>query len=251
MAKKKSIPNPKIYKTIFQARFNPKLSFFEKMVSSSKKFSEFPHWQADGISVVLRDYEKKCSLAIRHNQFNFDHDTGDEKDQESNITKMLETLPESLDVTSFIRLGFRRQYLTNVQMHFGELVSIMNLRFLSQNKKLKELLPKQLDDIAYSIVSSEEGMKFNISLGPVRKHEIPNRILFNKEHHLDPKSSQKDYIGIIDNYPETAVFMDIDCYRSEKDIPSNESLEFYKTAQKRIDEMVGNVNDYIFTKEIK
>ncbi|NQU64854.1 MAG: hypothetical protein HQ517_11335 [SAR324 cluster bacterium] len=250
MVKKKPTPNPKLYKSIFQARFDPKLSFFEKMVSTAKEFSEFPHWQADGLSVVLRDYEKKRSLAIRHNQFNFDQDFGNQDDQSRFIFKVLEILPNSLDVSEFTRLGYRRQYLINVQMRFGELVSIMNLKFLSQNKKLKKLIPKQLEDTSYTIVSSEEGMKFNILIGPVKKQEIPNRISFNKEHHLDPNTSQKEYIDILENYPDVSVFIDIDCFRTENNIPSDEAQAFFKTAQERISLMVEEINSYIFSKEI-
>lgn len=240
-----------LYKTIFQIRYKPQLKFFQLMITAAQEFGEYPHWQLeDSSSVVLRDFEKRCSLAIRHNQFSFDQDSGEEEYQKKYIEKAIERLPKSLDINSYLRLGFRRHYLMSTQMTFDELVAILDLKLLSQEERLRKLMPPKFDDLMYRVDSSDGDIKFHITVGPVQKKEIPRYIGFTQAHHLDPQTREKDYQIVVDSYPDIAVFVDIDIYKVADVIQPDEAFNFLEYSLGRIDSMVLELRDYLFAKEL-
>ncbi|MDO8786130.1 MAG: hypothetical protein Q7J12_07930, partial [Syntrophales bacterium] len=169
-SKKQQMPKPSLYKTIFQFRYKPQLKFFQLMVTAAQEFSEYPHWQVEAFSsVVLKDFEKRCSLAIRHNQFTYDQDAGEREDQKVYLEKVLEKLPKSLGITSYLRIGFRRQYLITTTMSFSEIVAVLSLKLISQDDQMKKLMPTKVDDMMYRVDSSDGDIKFRITVGPVQK----------------------------------------------------------------------------------
>jgi len=249
---KRKVIKPRLYKTIFQARYKANLKFYGLLFPVAMKLDNYPHWSTDRLSVVLRNYKRRCSLSIKHNNFaydqDYDHESDSFSDEDKNITQALTELPSSLEIESYNRLGFRRQYLIAVDKSFKELVTTLNLKFLSQNDNLLKIMPPEVDDLQYAIDSTDGDFHFHIRIGPVKKEEIPERILFTKQHHLDPETGQKEYFDIIQKYPDVAVFIDIDLYRVDENIPTDKALPFLNEAGQRIDTMVSSVREYIFTR---
>jgi len=203
-----------LHKTLFQARYKPELEFYELLYSVAKKFDNFPDWKTDRLSVVLRNFSKRCSLGIQHTNFSYDQDTNSITDEEFNLNKAIEIIPQYLKISSFVRLGYRRIYLISTDMQFQELVDILNIKFFSHETELIKIMPSKVYDLQYVIDSTDDPFRFHIRIGPVRKEEIPSRIPFNKENHLAPKTTQKDYEQITSSYPKVAVFIDLDCTSS-------------------------------------
>ena len=240
----KEVIKPKLYKTIFQARFGPHLKFYELLYPAARKLSNYPHWRTDRLSVNLFDYEKRCSLVIEHSSFGYNQD-GDLGDIEiDNIQKALTELPKNLEITSFVRLGFRRYYLLAVRMSFEELVKILDLKLFSQDKDLINILPPSIDDIMYVVDSSDGHLRYHIRIGPVKKEEIPKHIDFDEEIHLDPKTRQRDYSEIINKYPNVAIFIDVDVFWSEEKIPTTKASSFVTEARGKIDTMIQKFQGY-------
>lgn len=249
--KKSHMPNAILYKTIFQCRYKPQLKFFQLMFTAAQEFNKFENWEYEGnSSIVLKDYEKKCSLAIRHNHFAYDQDSGEREEQKEYIENVLKKLSESLEISSYGRVGFRRYYLIAVTMSFSELVALLNLKLMTQANELVELMPPQVDDLIYRVDSSDDDIKFHITVGPVQKKEIPRHISFNQNHHLDALTREMDYPKIIEAYPDVAVLIDIDIYKTADGISAAEALNFYRDAHDRMTRMVKGLRDYLFSRDI-
>lgn len=246
MAKRKrSSPSIRLRKTIFEVRYKAKLDFYDLFFSAAQKMGEYPHWLTDKLSITLKDYEKRCSLTIRHRNIGYDQDSDEIEIEEKNIKKAMNLLPEGLNISSFARLGFRRKYLITMPMHFNELKDILDVKLLSQDRKFREILPTRVDDFSCILDLSDDNSKFHINIGPIEKSQIPRWIDFDKENHLDPETKQKDYLKILEGYPDAAVFIDIDIYREEKEIMVKKAFPFYIEARKRIENMVISFNEYL------
>lgn len=246
MTKTKDKISPKLYKIIFQARYKPHLRFYNMLYDIGQKFENFPHWETDGLSLVLKDFEKRCSLGIRHDNFSYDQDSDSISQADSNLKTVLEILPKYLEIDSYFRLGLRKKFLAPVKMSFQELVGILYLKLFSQDECLNKITPEIVYDLQYVIDSSENNLRYHIRLGPVEKKEIPRHMGLNKRHHFDPITEQKDYEEIINSYPELAVFMDIDVFQSEDEIAVTDGNIFLKDAKQRINKLVEGLIAYIF-----
>ncbi len=251
MLRKGKQPKPRLYKVIFQAHCEPMLSFHNFILPAALEIKGYPQWRTDRLTVNLHDYDKRCSLNIESRSFGFDQDSDDSENEKKRIQQALEILPKSMNIPFFLRLGYRRYYLIPVSMSFKELGSILSLKLFSQNDQLKKILPSQLDDLSYRVDYSDKTVKYHIYLGPVRKEEIPKWINFSQNDHLDPKTRLEDYTKVKEEYPEVAVFIDIDIYRNGDEIPLNESLPFYEEAQTEIENMVMDFSKYIFSAKVK
>ena len=156
-------------------------------------------------------------------------------------------LPEALDIKAYTRLGFRRKYLIPVDMTFEQLVSILNVKLLLQDDRLIRIMPKKAEDLTYIVNSSEEPFRFHTTIGPVRKHEVPLYVTFNKEDHLESATADEVYQGIVQGYPDVAVFLDIDVYRVEEELPTKDAVSFVQAARDRIDKISTGLRDYFFS----
>lgn len=241
-------PTARLYKSIFQARYKAMLSFYNLLYPTASKLDEYPHWITNMLSIILRDWDKHCSLAIGAKSWAFDQDTDDVSNEEERINKAAREISSGLELSSYIRLGFRRRYLINTPMTFKEINTILNVKFLSQDEVLLKIFPFQMDDLLYRVDCSDEKFKYHINLGPTHKTEIPKWIEFNQEHHLDPNEAQYIYPQILDSYPDVAVFIDVDVYRDEKEIQVEDIDPFYIESRKQIESIITGVTDYIFNK---
>ncbi len=242
----KRLPKAELYKTIFQTRYKPKLKFYELLYPAAQKFDKYPHWLTDRLKVVLKDYEKHCSLAIQHRSFAYDQDSKDFSLATSNIEQAINILPESLQLDNFERLGFRQKYLAKTEILFADLVKILNIKLLGQEKRLEEILPGEVNDLMYRIDLKKEPYLYHLTLGPVKKPEIPANMEFNQEYHLHPETRNQDYLEIINKYPEVAIFFDIDFYQESEKIPIDKISDFFETAVNEINDVIDNFIQYLF-----
>lgn len=244
-------PTPVLYKTIFQVRYKPQLSFYNLLMSAAQRFSEYPHWETTGLRVVLRDFDKHCSLAIGHNAFGYEQDSSDVAMEEKYIQRTLEELPSALQIESFNRFGYRRQYLIAVDMSFESLVSVMNVKLLSHDERLRRIMPAQVKDLMYRVDSADDHYKYHFTVGPVRKQEIPRYVTYNREHHLKPETGEEEYQVIVAKYPEVAVFVDVDLYQEEDHLRVEDAAPFTDTARQKVHRLTNDLSGYLFAKEVE
>jgi len=245
----RGLPDISLYKTVFEARYKPALGFYMRLIPAAERLDEYPHWETDRLSVILKDPDKRCSLAIQHLRIVYHQDLSDITQEEERIQHALSELPEALEIPSYERLGLRRRYLIAVDVGFEELVRILNIKLLSQDERLKKVMPSVVDDLMYRVDFSEDPFRFHFTVGPVRGREMPQYIGFNKEHHLSQEGAEQDYSSIIKTYPSVAVFVDVDSYR-QGEIPTDEALEFTHKARNRVENTLTQLRDYLFAREV-
>ena len=247
----KKPPALQLQKTILQVRYPAKLGFYDLLIPAAQRMSEYPHWGTNTLRVVLRDFDTHCSLAIEHNAFGYEQDSADTEIEKTNIGRALTELPGALDIESFIRLGYRRQYLIPVEMPVESLVSVLNVKLFSQDDRLRRIMPAQVSDLMYRIDSAEHAYKYHFTVGPVQKQEIPRYVTFNRENHLDPEKGEEVYQAIVAEYPDVAVFADIDLYQVAELIPVQDAQAFVDTARERIHDILSGLSEYLFSGKLE
>jgi hypothetical protein len=239
---------PKLHKIIFLVQYKVGLNFFENLFPFAQQLTDFPNdWETDRLSVTLKDVVKHCSLNIKHNYLIYEQDSSDLSLNDKHIIKALERLPKALEIDSCYRFGYRRQYLLEVNMSFEALASVLSAKLLSQDETLRQIIPNTISDLMYRIDSTDEFFRYHFTIGPVKKEEIPGRITFNQENHLDSTKRTKSYQDIVDKYPEVAILIDIDLYRMSglKNLSISDALPFFKKASERIDSLVVDLSSYL------
>lgn len=245
------MPTPKLYKTIFQARYKAELKFYELLILAAKQMTEFPDWETNRLSVTLKNFDRRCNLAISHNSFSYDQDSNDIEIETNYINKALEILPSALEIESFIRLGFRRRYLIPVEIPFNSLIQMLNIKFLSQEKKLREIMPANVKDLMYRIDSEEEGFKYHFLIGPVSKQEIPKYVEFNRQHNLNPASREEKYRKIVQEYPDVAIFIDIDLFQEKGELQAKKAANFVNNARSKVDNLTRELCKYLLEEKVE
>jgi hypothetical protein len=255
MPKKKNslkLPQPVLHKTIFQVQYNPQLSFFELLFTAAQRITVFPNdWETNGISVVLRDTTKHCSLSIMHNIITYEQDSNDIGMEAEYIQHIFSILPQNLEIDILKRFGYRRIYLVNLDMSFEELVNIMDLKLFAQDPEFKRIIPNQLTDLLYRVDASEGEYSYHVTAGPVRKNEIPLRIAYNQNHHLALQERSEAHKAIIDSYPNVAIYIDIDFYQGDKDLPVNEILSFADIARLKMTNYANDFAKYLLNDKLE
>ncbi|MBI4324087.1 MAG: hypothetical protein HY674_02365 [Chloroflexi bacterium] len=247
----KSIVKPVVCKTIFQVRYKPGLRFYDIFRAAAQKLAGYPHWTTDSLSVTLRDFDNVCSINIQHNLFTFQQDSRNPENEVAKVNAALEVLPPSLEISSFKRLGYRRQYLIAVDMAFDSLVSVLKIKLLSQDDRLLSFLPPRLEDLLYRVDCADGLHRFHLHVGPMQKHEVPRYVAFDAENHLAPEDRDDKYRLTLAGYPETSVLVDIDVYRIADEIPLNEAAEFVVAARDKADNLSSRLTEYLFADKVK
>jgi len=242
---------PRLYKTIFRVDYKAQLKFYNLLFDAAQQFSEYPHWQTTTLTVTLRDYDRKCSLAMQHNSFAYQQDLDVNPNQTDYINKAITRLPELLEIPSYNRLGLRRKYLIATKLNFSELVTTHYIKLSSQDERLIKLLPKKVTDTSYRIDCSEDNLLFRILVGPVTKQEIPTHLGFDIENHLNPSSRDREFNDIIGALPTAATYFDIDISRKEDNIPVADGITFFAGVSDRIQKMINDFENYLFEKELR
>lgn len=240
----------RIEKTIFQIRYKPDLSFFNKLYDKSKLYSQFPHWQTDRLKISLRDYDKKHSLTLKHDSVTYETDNFIKKNEEEIVSLVTDCLNEITSIDKITRLGHRYFCLAPTNMDFNDLVTILNLKLLKKDFFIP--LGKDPDDSTVTITSSYKELKYRLQIGPMKDIEVPNFIAYNIENHIDPGSIKKysELSKLIENYPKTSLFFDIDFFNKEP-IKSPDVLKFYESTKEAFACLNKNFLNYVFEDKIK
>src|SRR6202035_2150928 len=175
---------PKLFKTIFAAQFKPYLNFFSLFREGAAKLTHYPHWATNFGNITVRNFETRCSINIQNRTIGFVQDSGDINNEQTRLTELVDVLIPELQLTTFVRLGYRRQYLVPLDTTFESLVSILRLKLLSAADQLQQILPGEVHDLLYRINCSQDDDRFHIHLGPLKRREIPQYINFDAENHL-------------------------------------------------------------------
>lgn len=249
----KSLPIPRLYKSIFQVRYKPELRFYEHMYEAAQKVNWMPDWETDRLKVTVSDSESHCSITIAHDSFTYAQDSSDIQLEGKNINSILNILPEALQLKSFGRFGFRQWYLIPVTYSFEELASILEVKLFSQDEKLRAILPKDFQDLMYVVIRDEGKFRAKITIGPVKKSEAAPLIPYDKQYHLGAENREERYRSIVAEYPEVAVFLDIDYFQLDtaNKLQVQEAAVFYSTAARRIAQMAKDLCEYFFSTKLK
>lgn len=245
------LPKPKIYKSIFQARYKSDLRFYDLLMPAAKKLGHFEHWQTNRLNVTLRDYDNHSSFVIDFQSFGYEQDFGKLDVEQENVNRAIDILPSALELESFTRLGLRRFYIIPVPMGFESLVTVLNVKLFSQSEKLKTIIPYKIHDIM-SVQEFKDGdFMYRIMIGPLNKAEVEQYVPFNKEQHLKPDEASKLYLGIAEKYPDVSVLIDIDFSQATENLPIKEATNFIETARARHAEAITGLTEYLFTRDIE
>lgn len=245
------LPSPILHKTVMQIRYQPNIRFYDWLMSAAEKMAEYAYWETDRLSVTCKDFEKHCSLTITHNSIGYEQDSSDAELENERIGNLLQILPAALNINSLMRMGYRRQYLAAVNMAFDSLVAVLNIKLFSQHERLRSALPHKVTDVLYRIDAQSDDYGYHITVGPVRRNEIPKWLVYNLPNHLHPKTANQDYKNIVDAYPEVALLFDVDVYRAAPQIDIFDSQMFVDFARKDIDSMVNRLTQYLFATELE
>lgn len=239
-------------KSIFQIRYDPKLSFYNRLYKNENLSAEFPHWQTDKLSITLRDWnEKKHSIRIAHESTSFESDYYNKQYEEEAISFITNEILNYVDDGTFQRFGFRRYYLIKQDMLFSELAQIMNLKCITQ--EFKTIFKNQADDLSITILSSINSNDFRLTLGPMKKEEMPKWIKYNIDNHISPEPNQrvKELGKIFEDYPEVAIFLDIDYFLSGKNLTLESLKNFWELSKIDIPKIIEDVVKNLIEKKIK
>jgi len=240
-----------LQKVVCQIRYKPLLRRLSKIATAGEEFVHYPHWSAGPHAVILKNYESRCSLNIRHADLAYEQDNADESIEQKNIEEALRLLPPKLEITTCSRFGYRRIYLCEVKTSFDDLVVIMATRLLARDSGLLDILPKKTTDIAYVLDASDDSYEYHIRVGPVRKAEIPLRVGFNREAHLAPKRQQEDYQKVLDAYPECAILYDVDIFSHDENLKVEDALEFTGQARAKVQGFVASLTKYMLNTKLE
>lgn len=240
-------PQPYLLKTLFVANYAPYLDFYNNLFHACAKVPGYPDWRTNVLSVTLQDLDHYASATVAHNNIAFDHDFPDATTEQQHVQETFGTLPAGLGVKVWNRFGLRRWYVIPVTTEFDDLMKLVSVKFLSQNRGLKRILPYPVTDCLYRVFVGEDDDKATLTIGPVRRNEIKDYVPFNRQDHLKVQSAEADYQALIQRHPELAVYCEIDVYKAIEGLGSDELLPFYQEACQKCDRFADGVVTYLFS----
>lgn len=244
---------PQLYKTIFQIRYKPDLSFYSMMYDTAKAIDGFPDWETNKLTVTLKNFEKRCNITITHSFCAYEQDLHDDNVEEKNVSTMITALADKLKISKALRVGYRRRYLIPVEMHYDRLVSLLELKLLNPNI-LEDKEIGAIGDLAYVIDLKDAKFKMHLMIGPTNKEEAPRFVQFNRSRHInndDKLANTAQYVHLMESYPETSVFFDMDVYKEdESGIPVSDIKQIQEEAKNKIEQTVSAYGDYFFNEKI-
>lgn len=239
-------------KYIYQIRYKPSLSFYEKLFKLDKIFSGFKHWQTDRLRISLRDYDKKHSLTIKHDSTTFESDKPSIKTAKGVINTVNENFHEYSNSSEIQRLGCRYMGFIKNELSFEELNEILKLKIF--NKDFLNTVNKE-DVFDHSIVFNTiiNNLTCRINIGPIRKVEIPHFIQFNTENHIDPNSVDKyeELAKVYSNYPDHSLFFDVDVFTDNSKNGTVDIMQFLEDSHKAFETQIDHLRSFIFQEKLK
>jgi len=241
----KKRPNPRLYKVIFETRYKPDLSFYENYISAARQLTGYPDWETDRLRVILKNFKNHCSVAITFKSFSYTQDSENRSLEKNNMQNLLKSLPSALNISSFLRYGYRNKYIIPVNMPFHSLVSIFELKFHSQNDKMNNFLIGKVKDVGYSFDFEEKPFSYHLRIGPMKQNQMKSFLEFNKKYHLSAETEVADYEKILKSYPQIGIYADIDVYQESENLEASTALTFVNKAREKSKIIINNINDYI------
>lgn len=239
MAKK--TPKILLKKTIAQFRYAPTLDYLAGLIPTAKQFTEFPDWDATGVSINFKDPKNQCSLAIVAQAYTYDQDSDDGKLEEARLSAAVERLPSGLGIQAYTRMGYRQIYLVPLDMPIETLVKLLSVKLFASNNELRQILPPRLDDLLYRLDMGEERYKYHLSLGPVKKGEVARLIQLGPHFAAQPEAARK----VIADYPDVAVLIDIDYYADAAPFKIDEAAPFCAGARIKTSNLARRFANYL------
>ena len=135
-------------------------------------------------------------------------------------------------------------------MDFESLVSVMNVKLLSQDHRLREILPPRLDDLMYRIDSRDGESRYRITVGPVHRAQVPPLLEVNAKDHINAEDAHEQLRSMQDSYPDVGIFFDVDFFRSGE-IPAAEASEFVEHGKDAVHQLVSNLGEYILSTDVE
>ncbi|WP_456437844.1 hypothetical protein [Psychroserpens sp.] len=207
----------KIEKALFQVRFKPDLSYYDKLFEHKDLFTAFPHWQTDRMKIMLRDYDKRHSVAIQHDKLTYDTDKYVPKNCDEVIGIIHKNYKQFAKDENFGRLGHRFFMLVPLSIQFEELIHILNLKLFS--KDFMSAIDGEPHDSTVTLTSKHDDIDYRLQIGPMKAEEVPKFISYNVENHVDPNSNTKftEMASLVENHPEVSLYLDLDFFKVMED----------------------------------
>lgn len=238
------LPTPTVWKTIFRADFQGEISYLTTGPQVASSITGYPNWEIDGAKITLYDWQKRRSAQMDIGYFAIEQDSGDLELETSSIDRLLEIVPDKLLVKNYVRLGYRRKYLFEVEMEFDSLVAIMNTKFLRQ-AELASVLPA-ISDSLFVFNSYISPYRYAITFAPVRKSEMLRALEHNRQYHLNPRAKAKDLEKLSESYPLVSMLADIDFFKVSENIPITEVVPFLLKAREEMKRITTSLSQYCF-----
>jgi hypothetical protein len=237
------IPNPAPHKTIFRADFVAGLDYVTLFTTAATQIKGYPTWEVEGGRVTLRDPANRRSAGLDVGIILYEQDSGNQDCELKSLDEILAIWPKALGIKEYRRLGLRKKFLLQEEGAFEQLVALLNSRAF-RLEELGRFLPK-IGDSMMRFDCVEEPYRFHMTVAPVRRNEIFAAMEFNRTH-LDPQKVGKDAQKINDEYPATAIFVDLDFYQSGVNIKAEAVNQFLIAGRKRLDEIAQNWAKFLF-----
>lgn len=234
------------YKTIFRLDYKPRLDFYDKLFSVAAALKGYSDWRTDRASVTLQNYDLHCSFSLTFNAcwYARDLEAGDERENHARIQAIIDTVVPMMGTEEYIRFGFRRVYLSSVQMAFEDLVSLLNNKLFAQNEKISQGICPQPTDLAYVVDFTDDELDVKLRLGSVRKAELEMHLQPERNLHLGPKERAYPPEILFADYPEVSLLVDIDV--SQKTPQSSKLAAIFDAAEDLQSRLSRNVLNYVF-----
>lgn len=231
--------------------YEPRLRFYDKLYKNEKLNEKFPHWQTNGLILTLRDFDKKHSITVAHNNALFESDMYHKQTEEEIISLLISEITSFIDDGTFSQFSFQRFYLIKQEMSFPELVEIINLKYFTQD--FKQIFQDKINDSTIVTTSSINGNSFKLMSGPMKKEEIPKFIRYNIDNHTDPEPQKRiqQLSEIFRSYPQVALFLDIFYYLTGKGLGKDSLEKFWELSKKDIPKIIEDITNSLFEEKIR
>jgi hypothetical protein len=258
-------PTVRLYKATLDVFYKPEPRILDLLYSAAEELSAYPNWETDRLYMQLRSHESRCSLSYRHNMATYDQDSGNTELEQTRISADIPLLLSALQVKVVTALRYRHCYVIPRKEDFKVLVGLLNAKLFSQDGQLRRALPGPMNDLAFRADFAEGKRRHFIVIAPVWKKQLIQLINFNRVNHLDPHQPEQDYINVIKDYPENAIYVEIVTmqegesafplletpYSDVSALAPEDVMPFVEIVRKRSDKIAQDLHDYLFSRELE
>lgn len=223
-------------KVLFELRFYPSLLFYDEINRIGHELDQFyVNWQRDWTQIRFTDSNTSSSFLITHDRIASEMDAPENFQAfKSRVLKSEKVYNEKVPIKDIRRAGVRFFWICPVDFPFDELNRVIQQKFCPYQAQLGKALVPEFKDVGFFFDFEKEGYGFHVRFGPVKKEEIPQRIVLTQLITGEPKSLED---------PDVGLFYDIDCYTEE--IRINDLELFLDKGYDLAREMANGITGYI------